>query len=224
LKTKKTEDLAVMKVKEVLYKSSILVPYIEVDDKKPSWDGSILVYKSKKLTKDSILGKIDVQVKGTNQNKHKYPVNISDLKNYYNSGGAIFFVVNVKNYNIYYKLLLPYDIKQYLNKVKTNQKTISIDFKKLDISNVENMENICKGFLVDSRMQQSTTSVERKIEEFNKLIFNSPTFSEDYLLENPAYLYGLEHEKSVPIPVAKINLEQIESNKSRSKNWHRNLL
>ena len=47
------------------YTNGILFPYINNNDKEPSWDGHVYIYKNTDSAKKDIKGKVYVQVKGT---------------------------------------------------------------------------------------------------------------------------------------------------------------
>lgn len=124
LTNKDIEEIAVDSIKKVVRRSKILEAYIGENDKKPSYDGEIFLYKQdKSLVKGDFKNKIDVQVKGKvvktfDEDSAKYNMEISDLKNYYSSRGAILFLVEIidnDNVKIFYNKLLPVDLKGELN-------------------------------------------------------------------------------------------------------------
>ena len=60
------EMSAVNKLEASLLSTGMIVPNISKADKVPSWDGEILLYKTKEdLSKGNLSGTIPVQVKGT---------------------------------------------------------------------------------------------------------------------------------------------------------------
>lgn len=117
---------SINKLEDVLTRTERIEPNIERGDKIPSWDGEIIVYKSKEINKSNIMGNIRVQVKGHQKNnidkdKIKHPVYKSDLINYKTDGGCIFFVVFMKNmdeFTIYYNSFLPYDLKMIFQVIR----------------------------------------------------------------------------------------------------------
>ncbi|MDR0955113.1 MAG: DUF4365 domain-containing protein [Rikenellaceae bacterium] len=160
------EQYAVNAVVDSIHESPILKADISKGDKIPSWDGHVIVYKSSSKKKDNIDGKIDVQVKGENNNNHSpktisYSAEVSDLRNYYNNGGVIYFVVRIhkteptKRKKIYYETLTPVKIHSYLKEIG-NQKKKSIRLKEFpDDNNVKT--EIFLNFLNESRKQTSYT-------------------------------------------------------------------
>jgi hypothetical protein len=117
-----------------LIKSEIVRPNFNENDKTPSWDGDIELYKSKNINKENLYARIPVQIKSTtvgNIDSEKYNFNIAnaDLKNYYSDGGVLFFVILIKsrdNYKIFYDTLTKLKLKQYLNLMKDDQESKSI--------------------------------------------------------------------------------------------------
>lgn len=140
------EGFAVDYLRDEIRLTEKLAPYISENDKEPSWDGTIYIYSNSNFSKENIIGKVFIQVKGKqekNKNLKKtkisYPVEVIDLKNYLKIGGIIFFVVlidekNPRNRKIYYVDLTPVRLKVELEKAK-NQITKSIKFKEFPLDN-----------------------------------------------------------------------------------------
>ncbi len=132
------ETLAIGAVRESIVTTEILGQYIADNDKEPSWDGFIYVYKDKNHRKDNLRGRVPVQVKGelnANQalSQISYAVEIADLLNYKTDGGVIFFVVYINHENpnqkkIYYASLTPVKIISYIKDAES-QKTKTIKLK-----------------------------------------------------------------------------------------------
>ena len=94
------EQTAVNAVEDRVNLTRFLSSYLDNNDKTPSWDGTIYIFKSEKKTKDNLTGTIPVQIKGHEVKDFRkesisYSIEISDLRNYLNDGGAILFVVYV---------------------------------------------------------------------------------------------------------------------------------
>lgn len=128
------ETFSINEVKDSIMKTCYAAPYIADNDKEPSWDGKIYLYNSTNKRKENLLGRVDVQVKGKESNdltkkEITYPIKISDLKNYLNDKGVIYFVVYIdKNFNrkIYYSLLTPFKICELLKESKENRHSKNI--------------------------------------------------------------------------------------------------
>jgi hypothetical protein len=220
LNNSKTELIAVGRIKDAILESDILEPYIDDNDKTPSWDGNIFVYKSPEINKKNLKGKVPLQVKGTKVEKFsdetmRFSFDIADLRNYLNDGGALFFAVEIidsKSTKIFYKSLLPMDIKQLLSESKVNQKTILSTLNFLDNSNIKHLENICFNFLYHREFQYSTVNHSKYIENFKTItftVFPGDIEPNKYILEHEIYIYGKQDENSIPIPIDKVAIETI---------------
>lgn len=119
MNNKAIETLSVNAVKNSIVTSEYLDEFIADNDKEPSWDGFIYIYKNKNKTKNDIIGRVPVQVKGKfsrefSKDTIKYSVSVTDLKNYLNDG-IFFFVVYIQkqsfNTHIYYAALSPMEVK-----------------------------------------------------------------------------------------------------------------
>lgn len=144
--------------------------FINWNDKEPSWDGNIYIYEDKSQKKELLKGKIPVQVKGTKVKKIErqfvtFQMSLSDIKNYYNDGGVLFFVIQIidtSEFKIFYEFLLPVDLKNLIEEITENgQKT-----KSVKISNVlkrnSKFEGECEEFLTHKN-RQSIGSVEKAV-------------------------------------------------------------
>ena len=140
LAKKTIEEEAVDAVRAQVRLSPIMSSDISCNDKSPSYDGEIYIHESAEQSKDNLI-MVRVQVKGheeTNLEPHstKHSVEITDLQNYQNNGGCLYFVVNLyqdKDTNkfstkIYYQEFPPYKIFEILSQTKAKTK-VSIEFK-----------------------------------------------------------------------------------------------
>lgn len=131
------EKIGTSAVRLALIKSKYLEPYIPDDNTVPSWDGTVYIYNKQQKIKKNFLGKVDVQVKGTEQNDFskaqiKYNAFVDDLKAYASGGGTIFFVVYVNSEyqtKIYYNTLTPVKLYEILKSCNNQQedKRITLD-------------------------------------------------------------------------------------------------
>jgi hypothetical protein len=162
---KDIEIIAISKVKESLTLNAYLSPFLNENDKEPSWDGQIYLYTKKGKRKADIEGRVSVQVKGKetesiSEKQIKYPAQISDLKNYNTDGGVIFFVVYLKdnqNYKIYYDTLEPVELNKILHGVGEKQKTKTIILKSFP-KDKKAVRNIFRNFNLNKKMQMSFSS------------------------------------------------------------------
>jgi len=134
-----SEKIATNHVELAISKTGHLVSHINSNDKEPSWDGDVEVYKKSGHVhaKADLILKVPVQVKGhikpnLKKKSIKYSIQYSDLRNYLYVGGTIFFVVYFdkedEHYTIYYVGLLPFDLKKCSRTIKE----ISLNAKALN--------------------------------------------------------------------------------------------
>lgn len=128
------ELMGVTFLKLAIGRNDYLVPHINDGDREPSWDGDIEVYRKpgNVHSKGDLVLKVPIQVKGhavpqlPRKNTISYSIETSDLRNYLNAGGTMFFVVYVdetgNNHQIYYASLLPFELKQTLDKYGEQKK------------------------------------------------------------------------------------------------------
>ena len=129
------EGEAVDFIKTEIRKSKRMFPYIDDNDRTPSWDGNIFLYSNSSGEKNNLLGKIPVQVKGHNiksfpKGNMKYRAEMADLRNFYNDKGVLFFVVCLREHEAggfekkgYYTCLPIVKLKELLEKGKGQTKT-----------------------------------------------------------------------------------------------------
>lgn len=135
------EMMGVNAVRQAIDKTDYLVSRIKDNDRDPSWDGEVEVYRKPGdiHAKDDLILKVPVQVKGHKENNLKkksikFSVDLPDLRNYLNAGGTVFMVVYVDedgdNSQIYYNTLLPFELRRLVSKYG-EQKTKQIELKAL---------------------------------------------------------------------------------------------
>lgn len=225
------EMRSINKLEDILTRTERIEPHIASCDKVPSWDGELIVYKSKAINKSNILGNIRVQVKGhicdnTDDVSIKYTVHRSDLENYQKDGGCIFLVVQMKNmdeFSIYYYSFLPYDLKLILDKLSDEQKTKNIEFKRYPKEDLELQMKVFRSFVHNREKQigtvQASFSLEEMDEEKAKLVdgFNFTLFQNGENLKDmfqsafklPTYVYANVMQGDISVPVQKMLVEQI---------------
>lgn len=221
----KIENIAVTALNREVNKYSRLVADIKTNDKTVSLDGQIFVYRKEKLTKENLYGIVPVQIKGKlSEDLIKdvipYSLDVKDLINYNNIQGAFLFVVLINSQNtdiqqIYYRQLLPVDLKLLLQNISLSQKTKTIYCKKLT-QDLPNLEDLCFDFVMNKYKQEGQISgfmmdfetakekglpiyflVKSKPQDlfqnlFNKehYIYTSLSFYEDKVLEIPLNVKG----------------------------------
>ena len=130
------EEKGIYAVSEYLTDIGYIKPYLSSNDKTPMWDGSLFVYKSKEdFNKERFDYRVPVQVKASEfdsdvfPEKTSYSIEITDLKNYLNDGGLVFFKVLVKGREkeVYCSFLTKPLIEDIINSCKEQTtKTISL--------------------------------------------------------------------------------------------------
>lgn len=232
---KKIEELAAIAVKGSILKTDTLSQFITENDKTPSWDGYILLYNDSNKKKSSILGRVDVQVKGelsSNFQKKEisHSADVADLINYKNGGGAIYFVVNInkKDYSktkIYYDALTPVKLDSILNNIG-NKKHKTIYLKEFP-NDKHAITTIFFNFYQDSIKQYSFKDIPPlKLEEISKrndvteIIFSTTIFTPsgihkspiDAFHSNDIYLYAKIGESPIPHPIECIGQIEFSNN------------
>ena len=226
LTTKEIEELSVGAIRKLIMSSTKLDSDIPTNDKSLSWDGEIFLYNEHKSKgKIDIKRRIPVQVKGTkveefSNNISKHSFEVSDLRNYYNDNGVILFLVEILNINefkIFSRSLLPLDLKEILIGIKEKQqkKTIELYETSIDELGIERVvmvfdRNVDKQpkMLVDKQLSIESINKNIKI-DFD--INNLNKFGDEY------YAYSFSDELGIEIPLKeKFKLEgvvqQLEGN------------
>lgn len=206
------ESLAVSAVERIVSKSDYLESFIVKKEKGPCLDGEIIVYNKggDNHSKENIQGRIPVQIKGKKKSanfikKPSYSIETSDLRNFLQRGGTVFFVVLIDDNgddSIYYKSLLPYDIKRVLQIAKHRKsKTVQLQPFPRD---VKEATDILMNFSLDMNAQKADSSITEilTIEELKKrggitaLTFSCITTNTayknpiNYVIQHGTYLYA----------------------------------
>ncbi|MCM3716626.1 hypothetical protein M3202_21525 [Alkalihalobacillus oceani] len=198
--------------------SSALMANIPDGDKGISFDGDIAVYKDHSETVESLIGKVPVQVKGTQVDKFSngtrtFPMELKHIKNYYDSNGVILFVVEIlKNGDtkIFYKQLLPNELREILIKYgeKKQQKQRNIELRPLSETT---LDIVCKNFIEESKKQPQVLIENNPFKddeytsfELTSLTFNPIKAETSNIFEHDFTIYGIKETLSVPLSQARI--------------------
>ena len=197
------EGMTVSRLNLMFLSTEYIKPEIAENDKTPSWDGALYLYKNKNGKKEDLYGRCSVQIKGKQvldeklkKKKIKYPVQTADMKNYRNDGGVLYFVgyvTETKNMKFYYANLLPYDLEKILRRVQ-GQATKSIELQEWP-EKPEKIRYIVRDFIDNSRLQYSTTLEKPEIllenlKQNDKLIlFGNPFLEPHHMIGMQKYLY-----------------------------------
>lgn len=208
---RKIEQNAVNAVKQAFGDVACVYAYIDENDKTECTDGHLQVYSSSSFTVETVEGQLPVQVKGTTSKRKsdrpKRQVRVSDLKHYLNiAGGCIYFYVycgsEARSAEVFYRLLLPYDLKKILADIPKQQERISLRFDRLP-SDAAELTRLVRRAVKDRTKQRVVAGIAPKtIEEFKDagLCFDECEFGIELLEgESPAslapyrnglYIYG----------------------------------
>lgn len=139
------EQTAVTALKDRINLTDYLSSFIADNDKEPSWDGHIYIYKSASKRKDNLEGRIPAQVKGHESSDFSMDeityshLSAVDLRNFLNDGGAMLFVVYIRKNDDetefekkpYYIELTPVRIQELLSRCKVPNGNPKITLKAL---------------------------------------------------------------------------------------------
>lgn len=152
----KIERVAVRCVEEFVEKDERLKPQVNLADKEPLWDGYILLYETKEQRNKDIICRIPIQVKGKENGLYGDTISFQvglEAMNQYKKEGIAYFVVDVTAKNVYYVLLDPIGVSEYINKTKA-QKKCSIHLKRAEI-HLNNFYNELRAFDLNCKRQIS---------------------------------------------------------------------
>ena len=225
------EMSAVNKLEAALLSTGMIVPNISKSDSVPSWDGEILLYKSRDdLSKGNLSGKIPVQVKGTmvtrfEKKKAVFQADVRDLQNYFNDNGAMFFLIQLKDfdtYKIYYASLLPFDLRRLLEQAE-GQKTKQITLDEFPYKYRDGIVRVVSDFIINKNKRaqllpnvRSLVDLENSKIEVEKLELSVPCFgikTEDEMfsemLARPLYVYAKPQNIEASFVVDRVRAEKV---------------
>lgn len=215
------EERAITYLKQYLWDSKIIQPFLSEHDKEPCWDGHLYVYSDKSRRKLDLIGRIPVQVKGlvvrsVTSKKFKYQIDVNDLMAYKNDP-TIYVVCQLKedskDYKLFYRSLLPETIKNIL-KGKGRQKKVSVLLHEFPL-NIIDFEDRIKVFIGDRKKQQSfVDSRPFTLDDARKMHITNFTFVAPcrdmnvfevmrYLSSHPSFLYAtIDKNLNIEFPIS----------------------
>lgn len=216
------ERLAVSAVTDHANKSeTTLRANIPVGDKGISFDGEIEVFRDDTESVQSLIGRVPVQVKGTQvqeftERNRTFPMGMDHFENYYNSQGVIVFVVEIKKNReskVFYKQLLPAEIHGILKEygMKKGQGQRRIELRPLSETD---LGSVCIKFMKETKKQPlmliENNPYER--EDFTSYEMTSLTFdpSVGNIFEHDFTLYGVKEKLTVPLDHIRIDALKTE--------------
>ena len=226
------ETLATAEIQGALAALPRVKSFIHDGDKEPSWDGNIYLYSDENFNKKGIT-KLAAQVKGQlaeadGLQEISFSIEVADLENYYRNGGCLYFVVCISPTNprkkaIFYKTLLPYDLRELLT-AKGTQKTITVKLERFPDDIIGGL-NVLLHFTHNAVFQASYHMISdenlakaRDLSKGNVSLSFSYNFVGknifDIIFDTPAYEYR-ETDFGVKIPIGKnIGLYSLEREES----------
>ena len=222
LDSKTIETLSVNAVKNSIVTSEFLDQYISENDKEPSWDGAVYIYRNKNKKKDNLKGRMPVQVKGVQCDDYSkenisFSMSKSDLVNYLYDGGCVLFVVYIGNNGltnkIYYVELTPLKLRKLLEGAKEqDSKTVHLkEFpsdsnKKATIflnclQNCQKQSSFVEGKLFSLEELVKQGVLENLVIPFSGVGIKDPQMA---LVKNEVYLYAKIKGSSIPQPIKMI--------------------
>lgn len=212
---KKTGEVAVDAVQYAFRSVKNVLCHLNKDDTGVCIDGYIEVYRSEACTKESLIGEIPVQVKGTRRKPSRkdcptYSVKLLDLKKFSEVfGGVLYFVVyEDDDYNtkgIFYKTYLSYDVEKALD-VHEGKKKFTETFTALPDDTLDR-QRLLMEFVTDHRKQRGSgirvfkdgdglreSGIAIDHLEFTKTVFGNEDMPSLKIMHNPTYLYGVTKE------------------------------
>ncbi|MBC1571503.1 DUF4365 domain-containing protein [Listeria sp. FSL L7-1426] len=218
LNRKQIEEAGIAGLKQYLLGSPYIDSELPSNDKTPSFDGSLTLYTTPGLRKKNMKGIAAIQIKSTTNKSilknGKFSVDVTDLNNYFQQNGVIFFIIyvnpnNVRQTKIYYKDMLLFDIKEAL-KGKEVQQSIRLEFEKID-EHVSDFRLVLENFLFHQDFQ-SKFSLQH-VQEKDPTNFVMKWVGEKgnqlkYMKEHSMFLYAIDG--NLPIPVKRIKPEELQ--------------
>lgn len=218
--TKAIEEKALNYLKNFIEDSQVISQFIADNDKEPCWDGHLYLYSVGHRDKDHLLGRVPIQVKGTEvikfqTKKWKFPLEKSDLNAYLHE--PTFFIVcqvkkNSKERMLFYRDLLPSTVRTLLKDMgkRKTRKTVfhplTEDLKEFEAQLITFMHNSKRMIsFADAKPFTMKDAAKKGIKEFS---FTAPAISNDkmkmlkYLSTHDTYLFAkLDTDLDVEVPI-----------------------
>lgn len=222
--TKRIEESATTALKAALLRCPILESYIDLNDRTPSWDGTVFVYKSEKTRKENLAGRVPIQIKGTEKiivsDTATFSCKVADLNNYYKDGGCVFFLVSVDlnsgKSRIFYKTLLVVDLDKIIKRAgKQKASTIHLSLFPTEANEISSIfmeftDNVHKQMSFIGKDIPTFDSLEANGAEITSLTFTASGVGltrdqiPQFLSTHDFYLYAKVKGLDVDVPIEKV--------------------
>lgn len=219
--TKEIEEKALNYFKTFIEDSKVISQFLAEDDKEPCWDGHLYLYSDGMRDKEHLLGRVPVQIKGTEvvhfvTKKWKFELEKVDLKAYLHE--PTFFIVcqvkkDSKERKLFYRELLP-DLVNKLLRDMGQHKSRKTLFHPLtnDLKEFEDQLKIFMGnskkmvSFADAKPLSIDEAIKKGVKEFS---FIAPSRFSDthalfkYLSTHNTYLYAkVSKDLNIDIPLS----------------------
>lgn len=197
----KIEKGAIDTLRRIIRLHDKMDEFLNSNDKEPSWDGNIVIYKNSELKAEDVEYTIPTQVKGKNderllkRNRITYPVEYKHLRNYFNNNGIFYFVIAISDdgekTTIFYNALTTIKLQSILKGTenKNPDQTKNIPLVRLRNNDKNELYKILMQFGHDSREVGSGELVKKSIsmkdlEKIDSIRMTTFASNQDEFLEN----------------------------------------
>lgn len=197
----KIEKGAIDTLRRIIRLHDKMDEFLNSNDKEPSWDGNIVIYKNSELKAEDVEYTIPTQVKGKNderllkRSRITYPVEYKHLRNYFNNYGIFYFVIAISDdgekTTIFYNALTTIKLQSILKGTenKNPDQTKSIPLVRLRNNDKNELYKILMQFGHDSREVGSGELVKKSIsmkdlEKIDSIRMTTFASNQDEFLEN----------------------------------------
>ena len=197
----KIEKGAIDTLRRIIRLHDKMDEFLNSNDKEPSWDGNIVIYKNSELKAEDVEYTIPTQVKGKNderllkRNRITYPVEYKHLRNYFNNNGIFYSVIAISDdgekTTIFYNALTTIKLQSILKGTenKNPDQTKSIPLVRLRNNDKNELYKILMQFGHDSREVGSGELVKKSIsmkdlEKIDSIRMTTFASNQDEFLEN----------------------------------------
>ena len=197
----KIEKGAIDTLRRIIRLHDKMNEFLNINDKEPSWDGNIVIYKNSELKAEDIEYTIQTQVKGKNderllkRSRITYPVEYKHLRNYFKNNGIFYFVIAISDdgekTTIFYNALTTIKLQSILKGTENKKpdQTKSIPLVRLKNDDKNELYKILMQFGHDSREVGSGELVKKSIsmkdlEKIDSIRMTTFASNQDEFLEN----------------------------------------
>ena len=216
---------------EIVENNNTLKTFFSDNDKTPLWDGQIIIYKNIDKNISNWIDKLYVQIKGRNVNKitegnKTFSLEVEKIKAYQRDlNGTLLLVclyTDEMEYELYYRNLLPVDLKNILDNVDEGNKSTSFEIYPIKKGQKNAILNICLNFTKNAKKQINTEI--KNIEDIQNIkeikanfIGNSQDEFYNELLDNKIYTYAIDKDNKT-FAISKYNNIKILMDQRINKN------